>query len=620
MKSGLRRVGGWWAVAGAAVLSGMVLSGVLARQWLWPAPPAPPRLVRPAPRGEGFVSAATCAECHAEIAERYRSHPMSQSLAPIAGAAPVEDFQQRTQFEPSQARRYRVERDGPRVLHHEVGLGRNGQMVYDHREPIEYVLGSGRRGRSYLLNRDGFLFMSPISWYSQAGRWDLSPEYAVDAHPRFEREATDRCLQCHAGRMNYADRPSGELVQRYAEPPFLEHAIDCQRCHGPGEQHVAHWRKPGSQAADPIVNPAKLDPSRRDAVCLQCHLQGEHQVLRYGRSHADFRPGDALGEIWSVFVRPANDSPRASPAVSQAEQMRASACFLGSQGRLGCISCHDPHTVPEAAQRIAWYREKCLACHESRACRESDPRRQAEADSCIACHMPRFAADDVPHTTQTDHRVPRRARQPASDEVSPTASSAGSKRDDSPPLTVFDLDDCPLAPIELERARGLMLAERAEWQRVPGAAAAAVPLLARSLQAAPDDLRVVDALALCRMLENQTDQAVELWQRAIQLEPGRRDALFSLAIYYHNSGQTDLALEYTERYLRQFPWNAEMHGRHSHLLGESGRLDEAIAAAERALQLNPSVPKTYVWLSWLYEQRGDTRQSQVYRQLWGQLQ
>ena len=45
------------------------------------------------------------------------------------------------------------------------------------------MLGSGRQGASYLIDRDGFLFQSPISWYAQQRRWDLSPGYQkTNAH------------------------------------------------------------------------------------------------------------------------------------------------------------------------------------------------------------------------------------------------------------------------------------------------------------------------------------------------------------------------------------------------------------------------------------------------------
>src|SRR5262249_5754406 len=155
-----------------------------------------------------------------------------------------------------------------------------------------YTMGSGARGRSYLVHRDGFLFQSPISWYSQQERWDLSPGYTGD--PLFDRPLSTPCLFCHC---NDA-RPVAGTNNRYEQPLFRFHAIGCERCHGPGEQHVQ-----SSDRLD-IVNPARLDPALREAVCEQCHLQGEAKVMRRGRETPfDYRPGLPLDEVWSVFLR-----------------------------------------------------------------------------------------------------------------------------------------------------------------------------------------------------------------------------------------------------------------------------------------------------------------------------
>jgi len=96
-------------------------------------------------------------------------------------------------------------------------------------------------------------------------------------------------------------------------------------------------------------------------------------------------------------------------AVNQVEQMRASQCYKASEGQLGCISCHDPHTVPNAEQRVEHYRLRCLSCHETNGCSlELAQREPAPADnSCVYCHMPSTATMDIPHTSMTDHRIPR---------------------------------------------------------------------------------------------------------------------------------------------------------------------------------------------------------------------
>src|SRR5207249_3474992 len=132
----------------------------------------------------------------------------------------------------------------------------------------------------------------PISWFSQKEQWDLSPGYTGDR--LFDRPIVPQCLFCHC---NDA-RPVVGTVNRYEQPLFRWHAIGCERCNGPGELHV----RSGDRLD--IVNPARLDPALREAVCEQCHLQGESRVARRGReSPFDYRPGLPLYAFSSVFVR-----------------------------------------------------------------------------------------------------------------------------------------------------------------------------------------------------------------------------------------------------------------------------------------------------------------------------
>ena len=66
-------------------------------------------------------------------------------------------------------------------------------------------------------------------------------------------------------------------------------------------------------------------------------------IARIGTRSEDFRPGLEFYQFWSIFV-PATAGT--NKFASQAEQMHESRCYRASQGRLGCISCHDPHVLP----------------------------------------------------------------------------------------------------------------------------------------------------------------------------------------------------------------------------------------------------------------------------------
>ena len=352
-----------------------------------------------------YVGDAACTRCHREIAEAYRSHPMGRSLTPVANAndgasastakgLPIED----------KGVRYTIEHRDGRVFHKAARRDPDGTLFAEIEAEVQYALGSGTRGIAFLIEHDGFLLQSPIAWFSQTGRWDISPGYGeFAAHPNFERPIPSDCLFCHANQFH----PVPGTVNRYETPIFQGHAIGCERCHGPGELHV---RQPGLAAETDftIVNPANLTPALRDAVCQQCHLQGSFRLPRAGREPLDFRPGLPIHWFLAVYLNK-KAIPGKFEAVGHDEQMEASRCFMASNGQLACTSCHDPHRLPAPAAKVAYYRERCLDCHEKKGCALPLADRQArgQGEDCVACHMPRPTMTNIPHTAATDHRILR---------------------------------------------------------------------------------------------------------------------------------------------------------------------------------------------------------------------
>lgn len=269
------------------------------------------------------------------------------------------------------------------VLHEMERFGR--KSVYSPR----WAVGSGNRGRSYIIAIGDALFQSPISWYTIRQKWDLSPGFENDPHPDFFRPVTADCFSCHAG----SARPRPGTLNRYFDPPFQPASIGCERCHGDPASHLM------APNQDNIVNPARLEPVRRDAVCEQCHLSGEARIPHPGKAFSDFRPGMRIEQVFSVYVKQAAGDPDGLKVVSHSEQMVRSACFIQSK-RMWCGTCHDPHRT--SAGNAAWYRDKCVGCHESE--RMTLHRARAGAD-CAGCHMPKIPAYDGGHTAFTDHQI-----------------------------------------------------------------------------------------------------------------------------------------------------------------------------------------------------------------------
>jgi predicted CXXCH cytochrome family protein len=546
-------------------------------------PPPDPRLayagpyrnVHPAVR---YVGDAACAECHAAIAQTYHTHPMARSVVPIAAVAAAQHYG-REYHNPLNAlhSRFFIDRQGERVFHRQVRLGPAGQVLYEHTVEAHYAIGSGARGHSYLTFRDGSLFQTPISWFSQKQIWDLSP--AFEALKLTSRPVDGQCLFCHANQARFRETS----VNRF-DASVLS-GIGCERCHGPGELHVKEGgrRDRQSRADYTIVNPRRLEPALREAVCQQCHLEGAARVLRRGRHLYDFRPGLPLAAFWSVFV-PADELSEGHKSVSHVEQMYQSACFRGSSGaaKLGCVSCHDPHAPLAAERRLAHYRERCLKCHGDHGCSAPAAVRQAKADSCIACHMPPYANADVAHTASTNHRIPRR---PPGGEPGPAGEDLllGSQ------VVSFYPEGAGQRDPELARDLGIGLS----FLMVMGKLSPSldnprtVALLETALRRDPADVEAWQARARTYTLAKNPRQELAAYEAALKTSPEQESCLVGAAIAAQEIKEVDRALDYWRRAVALNPVMPTYRANLAALLTGRQAWTEARAECQACLRLDP---------------------------------
>jgi predicted CXXCH cytochrome family protein len=539
-----------------------------------------------------YVGTDQCVGCHEKIAESYARHPMGRSLVPVAALLDGRhDLPDTNNPFTALGRRFRVDRQGERVWHRQAVLDDASRPVVESAQEVRWVIGSGRKGYSYLAEQDGYLFQTPISWFAQRQRWDLSPGFVPSALAG--RLVPTSCLACHADRL----REDPEHPDRFLPPVFEGHAIGCERCHGPGELHVR------GDLDHTIVNPADLPPALRDAVCEQCHLEGEARVLRAGRGAFDFRPGLPLSDFWGVLVR-GRQSGEDAKAVNHVEQMRQSKCYQRPVGTLqmGCTTCHDPHVFVGPAEREAHYRAACLRCHDEaqgqRGCSEPLPRRrQANPnDNCIECHMPRYASSDIAHTASTDHRIPRRPRDERPD---PAADLDGAR------LVDFYQDRFPQGDPQAERTLGLGLVKMmsAGLLRPERHGERALLLLESALARYPQDVELRHAKAQTLVLLSRPSEALAEARLVLAKRPGDWRVLAWAAGSAQAEGQTDAALDYWRRAVDINPFVPDCQVSLVALLIRAGQMDEARDRCRKLLHVDPfNVSGRQAWVGFLLQE------------------
>lgn len=600
-----------------AVGLGLGLLALAAWAW-WPAadPPGPDPEPDPAPVVDlrrtfdtpfqnvrpdvKYVGDAACVGCHQELADSFKQHPMGRVLAPVAEATPLERYGLLS-FNPFPAPglAYGVVRRDGRVFHREWVPGPDGKPLAVVEAEVQFAIGSGTRARNYLLSRDGYLFQSPITWYQHGGRWDLAPSYEV-RNQHFNRAVAPACLFCHS---NQVDHVPGTL-NRYRPPIFHGLAIGCERCHGPGELHVRARSagEPVTGVDHTIVNPARLEHSLREAVCQQCHIEGEQRVVGRGREEFDFRPGLPLHPFLMDFMHGA-DTGGEVKFVNSVEQMTASRCYADSRepNKLGCISCHDPHRYPTGAEKVAHFRARCLKCHTDQSCSlpVATRRQQQTDDSCVACHMP-ATGSEVNHTAITDHRIPRRPGKP---------TPVGATRRSTPgPGDLVPFHRALIPPGDPEADRNFGLAVLAMLGRGPPEhiarvyAEQALPLLDRAVRRDRLDWPAWEARGLALSVLGRRDEAAAAYETVLVARPDAETALLGAGTVALAMNKPDEARGYFERAARINPWDPEYyHGLAvaSFRRGEWGR---AANECRQALRLDPTrtgtrslLIQSYLW-------------------------
>jgi tetratricopeptide (TPR) repeat protein len=227
------------------------------------------------------------------------------------------------------------------------------------------------------------------------------------------------------------------------------------------------------------------------------------------------------------------------------------------------------------------------------------------------------------HVSFADHRIPsgavgREKGKPA--EVKAADSGANSKGE-SDDVVIFDGVDQRLPELEVNRARAFMLVGGTEHSGpTPSGARRAERLLLPVIDAHPDDVDALEVLGTACFLQRRVADAERYWQAALQRDPRRETTLHHLAVIKYEQRQMAAARDLLQRYLDVNPRFGTMHAKYAGALGALGDWPACIAAAERALERNPTLASAHELLAYAYRQTGKPVESERHRRLFEQLQ
>ncbi len=326
------------------------------------------QIVRP----PDFVGSDACAPCHQnEYNSQHRSHHaltfhrMSRQslgdLAPPSGPIPHSPLTMK-------------EKNG------RFGIGVASQS--GNLPPLEYALGSGKTGMTYVtpLGSAAIAEMR-MSYFPHQKRWYITPGHEklpANSMGMVRTGAFARqCVLCHAVTI-----PADSL-----EPEERFFGVGCEACHGPGSAHIAAMSA-GKYDQGQMAKLETWPASRINTLCGRCHL-----------TEQDVRKKNLQKDATHRF---------------QAYGLAQSRCFKQSKETLSCITCNDPHTNVSTNQKA--YEAVCLNCHSGTPSSHRPAPLQSVAikpcpvspkEHCIGCHMPsrRLMAASQISVAMADHFI-----------------------------------------------------------------------------------------------------------------------------------------------------------------------------------------------------------------------
>jgi predicted CXXCH cytochrome family protein len=260
---------------------------------------------------------------------------------------------------------------------------------------VAFVYGSRWKQRYFTKRGDDYIPL-PAQWDVEKKKWlpyhvEAGTDWWVPHYgpANFDRPTGPTCDGCHS--VNYN-------LETHA---VTEWNVGCEKCHGPGSEHVKHPTKAN------IVNPKKLDFVRANDTCIQCHSQGQPLANPIAGKYYDwpvgYLPGQRLSQYWRLEELKFGTTNFYQFADETAHKNRMQGNDFAQSNmyhrELRCFDCHEVHSGKNVANLVAAdSNELCLSCHtkenpaglKGTVSEHTHHAEKSAGSRCVACHMPKI--------------------------------------------------------------------------------------------------------------------------------------------------------------------------------------------------------------------------------------
>lgn len=334
------------------------------------------------PYGTGLVGSKACQSCHADIYKTHIETAHYRDSRPGEAKYIKGSFQEGNNvFNYNLFMKVEMLKDGKRLYQSGQVSGSELQRAY-----FDVVIGSGRKGQSYLSWFDNQLFQLPISYYAETNSWCNSPGFPKMF--KFDRGINLSCLECHTTYAKATGKDGGYDVY---DKSSMVLGIDCERCHGGGSKHVNyHLTNKKDTIGRYIVNTARMERGIRVDGCALCH-SGLRKAIQ---PPFTFQFGDTLSK-YSEGAPVSNNADTLDVHGNQFGLMAASKCYIKS-AEMDCSSCHNVHR--DEFNKPAIFNAKCMNCHggnDQVHCSLKPEKGLVLENKCVDCHMPILSSNKI---------------------------------------------------------------------------------------------------------------------------------------------------------------------------------------------------------------------------------